>query len=200
MFQTNADFLINQLTKYFYTRHLTLVLYFKRKFRSPSLNTLKISIFYSIFTCFHSGWGVLYFQRNTNFVIIEWNINNFAQETLYLPFISEKIGAVRRKHFSNIHFLPQFHYFQQRARFVIFQMNTDFLINQLQKYLYTKHPTLLFHSNKKFVLSITKGFRKINFLPHFYLISQRMRCAIFEINTDIVKVYEHINIFTQETL
>ena len=100
MFQTNADFLINQLTKYFYTRHLTLVLYFKRKFRSPSLNTLKISIFYSIFTSFHSGWGVLYFQRNTNFVIIEWNINNFAQETLYLPFIFEKIGSVRRKHFS----------------------------------------------------------------------------------------------------
>ena len=27
-----------------------------------------------------------------------------------------------------------------------------------------------------------------------------MRCAIFQINADLVKVYEHINTFTQETL
>ena len=76
---------------------------------------------------------------------------------------------------------------------MIFQINTDFLINQLQKYFYTKHLTLLFHSNKKVVLSIAEGFRTIDFLPHFYLTLKMMRCAIFQINTDLVKGYEHIN-------
>ena len=85
-------------------------------------------------------------------------------------------------------------------RFLIFQINTDFLIDQLEKYFYTRHLTLLLHSNKTFLLSIPEVFRKINFLPHFYLLSQRMRCAIFQINTDLLKIYEHINIFAQETL
>ena len=141
------------------------------------------------------------FQINTNLLITERNINIFAQETLYLSFILKKILALSIANIiQNIHFSPHFHYFYQWVRFLIFQINTDFLINQLQKYFYTKHLTLLLHSNKKVVLLIAEGFRKIDFLPHFYLISQRMRCAILQINTDLVKVYEHINIFTQETL
>ena len=65
---------------------------------------------------------------------------------------------------------------------------------------FAKHLTLLFHSSKKVVLSIAEGFRKIDFLPHFYLILERMRYAIFQINTDLVKVYEYILIFLHKRL
>ena len=85
-------------------------------------------------------------------------------------------------------------------RFEIFQINTDFIINQLEKYFYTRHFTLLLHSNKKFALSIAEVFRKIDFLPHFHLFLQSMRCALFYINTDFLQINKYINIFTQETL
>ena len=38
IFQVNADFLINQLTKYFYARHLTRLLYFKKKKKKGLFN------------------------------------------------------------------------------------------------------------------------------------------------------------------
>ena len=60
--------------------------------------------------------------------------------------------------------------------FLIFQINTDFLINQIQKSFYTGYLTQLLPSNKILMLSITNVFRKIDFLPHFYLFSQWMRC------------------------
>ena len=56
--------------------------------------------------------------------------------------------------FPNIHFLPIFHYFWKWVRFLIFQINADFLINHLQNYFYTKHLRLLLHFRKKFVFSI----------------------------------------------
>ena len=65
---------------------------------------------------------------------------------------------------------------------------------------FTRQLTLLLHSNKKFALSIAENFRKIDFLSHFYMFSQRMRCEIFEINTDLPQIYEHINNLTEETL
>ena len=71
-------------------------------------------------------------------------------------------------------------------RFVVFQINTEFLINQLQKYLYRKHLTLLLHSNKNFVLSIAQVFRNIHFLPHDNYFSQWIKCAWFQINTDLL--------------
>ena len=114
----------------------------------------------------------------------------------------KKIGALHREHFSKNPLFPPFSLFLTVSE--VFNISNKYwlliLINQLQKYFYTKHLTLLLHSNKKVVLSIAEGFRKIDFLPHFYLISQKMRCAIFQINSDLVKVYEHINVFTQETL
>ena len=140
------------------------------------------------------------FQINTNLLITERNINIFTQETLYPSFISKKIGALHREHplltlfslflsvsevcnISNKYWLPN------KSATKIFLRNG-----------FAKHLTLLLHSSKKVVLSIAEGFRKIDFLPHFYLVSERMRCAIFQVNTDLVKVYEHINIFTQESL
>ena len=38
-------------------------------------------------------------------------------------------------------------------RFVIFQIIADFLINQLAKYFYTKHLTLLLHFKNKIILT-----------------------------------------------
>ena len=57
IFKVNEDFLINQLTKYFYTRHLTPLLYSK-KIALPSQNLLETSTLYHIFTSFHSRWVV----------------------------------------------------------------------------------------------------------------------------------------------
>ena len=67
----------------------------------------------------------------------------------------------------------------------MFQQNTDFLINQLKNYFYKRHLTLLLNSNKKVVLSIAQGFRNIHFLTYFYYFAQWIRCAMFQINTDV---------------
>ena len=50
-----------------------------------------------------------------------------------------------------------------------------------------EHLTLLALSNKKIVVSIAVVFEKIDFLPDFYLFSQWIRCAIFQINTNLLK-------------
>ena len=135
------------------------------------------------------------FQININLIIYR-NINFFTKGTFYHSF-EEKLALSITNIFRNIHFLPHFHCFS--LGFAISQINTDFLINQLSKYFYTSHLTLLLHSNKKFALSMAKVFWKIDFLPYFYLFSQWMRCAIFQINSDLLKTYEH-NIFKQESL
>ena len=53
---------------------------------------------------------------------------------------------------------------------------------------------------KKKLLSIADAFRKIHFSPPFYQFSQWMRCAIFQINTNLLITQRNINIFRQETL
>ena len=131
------------------------------------------------------------FQRNANLLVIHQDIISHMR-LLYL----EKNWRSSLQMFSEtIIFFPYFHHFKKWVRFLIFEIDADFKINQLKNFFYTRQLTLL-----KVVFSIAEGFRKVDFLPHFYLISQRMRCAIFQINTDLVKVYEHINIFKQETL
>ena len=62
IFQINADFLINQLTK----DTLRLSFISNKNLRPPSQNLLETSTFYHTFTSFHSGWG----QINTNLLII----------------------------------------------------------------------------------------------------------------------------------
>ena len=143
-------------------------------------------------------------QINTNLLITEWNINIFTQDTLYPSFISKKIGTLHREHFSKHPHFTLFSLFLTVSE-VCNISNKYWLPNKsaTKTFLrngFAKHLTLLLHSSKKVVLSIAEGFRKIDFLPHFYLVSERMRCAIFQVNTDLVKVYEHINIFTQESL
>ena len=43
-------------------------------------------------------------------------------------------------------------------------------------------------------------FRNIHILPHFHQFSQWIRCAIFQINTNLLIIQRNINIFTQDTL
>ena len=129
------------------------------------------------------------FQINTKLLITERNIRIFTRQTLYPSFISKKkltlsIGNILPSIHSPSPPPPappsHFHYFWQWVRFVIIQIRTDFLINQLQKYFYTKQLKLLLYSNKKIVLSIAESFRKIDFLPHFYQISRRWGVKYFK--------------------
>ena len=83
-------------------------------------------------------------------------------------------------------------------RFLIFQINTDFLINQLTNYFYTRNTSL--HTIKHFALSIPHAFRSIHLLTDFYCFSKWTRCAIFQINANLPVIYQKINIFTQESL
>ena len=78
--------------------------------------------------------------------------------------------------------------------------NKYWLPNKWDKIFYTKHLILLLHSNKKFVLSIAQVFKNTHFLPHVNYFSQWMRCAIFQIKTNLLVIYQDINIFTKETL
>ena len=121
------------------------------------------------------------FQINTNLLISGRNINIFY---IIISFW-KKAGALPGKPFQNIHFLFYLSLFLT-VGFVIFQINTHFLRNQLQNIFGKNTVSCSLILTKKFALSIAKGFRKIDLLPHFYLISQRMRCAIFQINTDLL--------------
>ena len=82
----------------------------------------------------------------------------------------------------------------------MFQKNTDFLINQLKNLFIqdTLYPSFI--SKKKFTFPMVKDFRNIQFLPHFYQFLQWLRCAIFQININLLVIQQNINIFTQETL
>ena len=89
----------------------------------------------------------------------------FTLDTLYLSFISKKTGAPHRKHFLKHPLFDIFSPFLTLSGVCNISKNTDFLINQLQKYFYRRHLMLLLHYNKKFALSIVQVFRNIHFLP-----------------------------------
>ena len=46
----------------------------------------------------------------------------------------------------------------------------------------------------------TESYKNIHFLTRFYHFSQWIRRAIFQINTDLLVIYQSINSSTQETL
>ena len=152
---------------------------FKRKnLHSPLQNLLETSTFSTcrlVFTVDEVCYILNKYQPPNNLEKYQY----FYTRNLYPSFISKKIGAVHCKHFSE---------------HSIFQMNSDFLINH-----FMLHLIRLLHSNKKFVLSIAQVFRNIYFLPHANKSSQWIRCAIFQIETDLLVIYQNINIFTQET-
>ena len=130
IFQVNSDFLINHLTKNFYTRHLAPLSSFqkicavhRRCFQNHPLFTNFSSNVYLF-----SQWKTCaIFQINTK-LIIKQNINFFTQETLYLSFISKnKLALSITNVFRNIHF-GHFFTIVKRVSFVIFQVNADILI------------------------------------------------------------------------
>ena len=94
----------------------------------------------------------------------------------------KKNGTLHGNVFRNIHFLPHFHYFQKWVRYVIFQVNADFLINQLTKHFYTRHLTPLLHLKKKIALSSEECFRNIYFSPHFHHIFTRFSTQRWGVN------------------
>ena len=57
----------------------------------------------------------------------------YKRDFISLLHFKIKFALFMSKVVPNIHFIPHFYYFWQWVRFVIFQINTDFLINQLQK-------------------------------------------------------------------
>ena len=140
-----CNFIINQLTKYLYTRQLTSLFYFKKK---------DLSIAESF--------------RNIQFLL---HLPVFTLDKVC--FISNKHEPrIHRKHFSkHLHF-TSFSLFLTGNGVCNISNLTNFLINQLEKYCYTRHLTLLLRSNKLFVLSNAEVFRKIDFLPHLYPFSQ----------------------------
>ena len=76
----NEVFLINQLKKYFYTRHLKLFVPFKRKLLSPSQKLLETPTFYHILISFHGKWRVNFFCQYTKF-------RNAAYEKVHLDLV-----------------------------------------------------------------------------------------------------------------
>ena len=159
--------------------------------RSPSYKFLETATFYHIFISF-------LFQTNTDLLLIHQNSNDFTQETLYLSFISKKNGALHRKGFSKHPLFTTFSLFLT-VRFAIFQTNTGFIVNQL-KPVFTQTLYTLLHFKKEFTISILEVFTNIKCLPHLYQFSQWMRCAIFQINTNLLVIQQNINIFAKETL
>ena len=72
-------------------------------------------------------------------------------------------------------------------------------MNHLKEYFYTRYPTRVLHL-RKILLSIADVSRNIHILRQFYWFSLWVRCAIFQINTNLLISEQNINIFTQETL
>ena len=90
IFQINVDFLINYLQKYFYTKHLRLLLHFQKNCALHRISFSKHPLFT---TC------QLVFS------------NNLTQETLYPSFISKKTVVSIANLFRNNHFFPIFSLF-----------------------------------------------------------------------------------------
>ena len=131
--------------------------------------------------------------------MIQRNVNIFTQETLYPSFILRNNWSSPSQMFYGTSTFYYFFTIFKRVIFVTFQVNPDFLINQLTKYFYTRQLTPFLYFKEKFVLSIPESFRNIQFLPHFYYFSQWMMCAIFHINSNRLIIQHNINIFTQDT-
>ena len=84
---------------------------------------------------------------------------------MFLSF-GKNISAFHRKYFSEH---PVFTTFSNKfpVSCLIFQINANFLINQIQKYFRTKHLTPFLHFRKEVTLFIVEVFRNISFFTTF---------------------------------
>ena len=140
------------------------------------------------------------FQINTNLLLIQQNINTFRQETLYPSFISKKNRRSPSQTFSKQPLFTTFSLFLTVSEVCNISNKCGLLNKSANKIFLDRTPYTPPSFQKKIALSIAKSFRNILFLPHFYQFSQWLRCAIFQINTDLLVIYQHLIIFTQETL
>ena len=132
IFQINVDFLTNHLQNYFYTKHLRSSFISEKKF---SEKTFIFSTYQLVFT----NDELHNISKNLLILIISHKRLNIP------PLFRKKMewSPSQIFFFWNNNFFPYFHYFKKWVRFVIFQVNIDFLINQLTKHFNTRHLTPL---------------------------------------------------------
>ena len=133
------------------------------------------------------------FQINTDLLVIYQNINISTQQTLTLSFISKnKLALLIANFFRNMQLLP--------VNEICNISNEYCLFDKSAKEIFNTRDFAPFHRFKKKCALHFRSFYKHPLFPHFYQFSRRMRCVIFQISTNILLIYEDINIFTQEIL
>ena len=140
------------------------------------------------------------FQINTDLLVIYQNINISTQQTLTLSFISKnKLALLIANFFRNIQFLPHFPLLLTVNE--ICNISNEYcLFDKSAKEIFNTRDFAPFLRFKKKCALHFRSFYKQPLFPHFYQFSRRMRCVIFQISTNILLIYEDINIFTQEIL
>ena len=140
------------------------------------------------------------FQINTDLLVIYQNINISTQQTLTLSFISKnKLALLIANFFRNIQFLPHFPLLLTVNE--ICNISNEYcLFDKSAKEIFNTRDFAPFLRFKKKCALHFRSFYKHPLFPHFYQFSRRMRCVIFQISTNILLIYEDINIFTQEIL
>ena len=132
IFQINTDFLINQLAKYFCTRNITPLLYFEKEFALFIADVFRnihfLPYFWVLFTVDEVCYISNQYQAPNNLAKHQY----FYTRDYIPPLFRKKMAISTTKVFRNIYSLPLFHHFKNWARFVLFQVNTNFLINQLK--------------------------------------------------------------------
>ena len=157
IFQVNADFLINQVTKYFYTRHFTSLVYFKKIFCSPPQNLLETSTFYHILTMFkvievcNISSNCWLLNISANKIFLHKNLRSPSQILLEISFFFPFLLVLT-------------------VDKVCYISNKYQALNNLTKhqYIYTRDFISLFHFGKELAPSIAKFFQNIHFLPLFH--------------------------------
>ena len=89
-FRINTDFLKNQLQKYFYTKHLRLLLHFNKKFLLSFDQSFRNILFLPLANQLSQRMSCAIFQTNAGLRIIYQNINNFLHKRLYIPPLFRK--------------------------------------------------------------------------------------------------------------
>ena len=134
------------------------------------------------------------FQINTDLLVI-YQVSTFLHKGLYIYIYFEKILVLFIANvFRKIHFIPHFHYFQQLVRFVIFQINTKFVKNQLKSIFTQDNLHLSLVLRKKSAL-YRRNFPKQPLLQNIYQLSLLVTSAIFQTNSGLIS-QRNINIFT----
>ena len=134
------------------------------------------------------------FQINNNLLIGQQNNNSLTKESLYLSFTSKKSDSLFYKGFS------------KHARFTTYSLFWTVLRSEIlnkcrlptksaKKYFYSGNLAPLLNVTK-IALPCCRNIWEYPLLLHFYWV----RCAIFQINTDLLTNQQNINIFIEDIL